>query len=62
MFNFKTNHAMEIKPLNEIKAKFKQLSNTVIQDLYNVFCDVGMVEEILKMTFPMFLDQNAGYC
>lgn len=53
---------MEIKPLNEIKAKFKQLSNTVIQDLYNVFCDVGMVEEILKMTFPMFLDQNAGYC
>lgn len=62
MFNFKTNHVMEINPLNEIKAKFKQLSNTVIQDLYNVFCDVGMVEEILKMTFPMFLDQNAGYC
>ena len=31
-----------------------------MQDLYDVFRDVGMVEEILKMTFPMFLDQSAG--
>ena len=59
-FNFKTNHAREIKPLNDIKARYKQLSNSVMQDLYDVFRDVGMVEEILKMTFPMFLDQSAG--
>lgn len=53
-----TNHAREIKPLNDIKARYKQISNTVLQDLYNIFRDVNMVEEILKMTFPMFLDQN----
>ena len=61
MHNFKTNHAREIKLLNDIKAKYKQLSITVVQDLYNVLNDVGMVEELLQMTFPMFLEKNAGY-
>ena len=55
--NFVTNHAREVKPLNDIKARYKQLSNTVLQDLYNIFRDVNMVEEILVMTFPMFRDQ-----
>jgi len=59
-FNYVTNHAREIKPLNDIKAHFKQLAHSVIQDLYNVFNDVGMVDEILKMTFPMFKDSNVG--
>jgi hypothetical protein len=61
MHNFKTNHAREIKLLNDIKAKYKQLSITVVQDLYNVLNDVGMVEELLQMTFPMFLEKEAGY-
>ena len=28
--NFVTNHAREVKPLNDIKARYKQLSNTVL--------------------------------
>ena len=55
--NFVTNHAREIKPLNDIKARYKQLSNSVLQDLYNIFHDVNMVDELLQMTFPMFRDQ-----
>ena len=52
--NFNTNHAREIRPLNDIKVRYKQLSHTVIQDLYDVFRDVSMIDDILKMTFPMF--------
>ena len=48
----------ELQPLNDVKSKFKQLSTSVIQDLYNVFFDVSLVDEILTMTFPMFRDQN----
>lgn len=59
-YNFITNHAREIKPLNDIKAHYKQLSNSVIQDLYSVFNDVNMVDEILNMTFPMFKDSSIG--
>ena len=58
--NFNTNHAREIRPLNDIKARYKQLSNTVIQDLYDVFHDVSMIDDILKMTFPMFMDKSAA--
>ena len=57
--NFNTNHAREIRPLNDVKARYKQLSHTVIQDLYDVFRDVSMIDDILKMTFPMFNDASA---
>ena len=59
-FNFRTNHANEIKPLNDLKNRYKQLSNSVMQDLYDIFRDVTLVEEVLGMTFPMFLDQGAS--
>ena len=42
--------------MNDIKANYKQLSNTVIQDLYDVFQDATVIDEILLMTFPMFKD------
>ena len=45
-----------MRVLNDIKANYKQLSNTVIQDLYDVFQDATVIDEILLMTFPMFKD------
>ena len=58
--NFRTNHARELAPLNQIKYRYRQLSVTVVQDLYDVFQDVSLIEEVLNMTFPMFRDKNTG--
>lgn len=59
-FNFRTNHVNEVQPLNEIKNRYKQITNEVIQDLYNVFNDVALVGQILQMTFPALQDYSAS--
>ena len=51
---------MEVRTLNEIKSRYRLLTNSVIQDLYDVFRDVTLVEEILAMTFPQSLNQEAS--
>lgn len=58
--NFRTNHVREVNPLNQIKARYKQLSVTVLQDLYDVFQDVSLIDEVLNMTFPMFRDKSSA--
>ena len=56
---FTTNFAHEIQTLNDVKTKFKQISNIVIQDLFNVLQDADIVGEILQMAFPNLYDSKA---
>ena len=58
-YPFQTNFAHEITALNGIKAKFKLISNLVIQDLYNVLQDADLIEIMLEMTFPNLYNVKA---
>ena len=56
---FQTNFAHEIQTLNNLKSKFKQISNIVIQDLFGVLQDADLVGDILQMAFPNLFDSKA---
>jgi exonuclease III len=49
---FVANHKHDLLGLQEIKAKFKMIAGSVIQDVYNLLQSTQAVEGILSLAFP----------
>jgi hypothetical protein len=53
---FVANNQNDLFGLQNIKAKFKMIEGSVIQDVYNLLLSVNLVEQILGLAFPRLYD------
>jgi hypothetical protein len=58
-FAFKTNFKNEVTELNLIQEKLIHVDHRVLQEVYDIFCSVALVEQVLKMTFPSLYNIKA---
>lgn len=57
---FVANHKQDLLGLQEIKAKFKMIAGSVIQDVYNLLQSTQAVEGILSLAFPRQYEKSAS--
>jgi len=56
---FKCNFPAEAHQLDQLKNKVKMISHEVIQNVYDVFQSVNLVEQIMQMVFHRYYHANA---
>jgi len=57
---FEANNKYDLLGLQNIKAKFKMIEGSVIQDVYNLLLSVNLVLWILKLAFPQLYESSAS--
>ena len=57
---FEANNKHDLLGLQNIKAKFKMIDGSVIQDVYNLLLSVNVVESILGLAFPRLYESSAS--